>query len=260
MSKKTPALQIVEKAWVWAGRDNPDYNPEICYGITLNKAKAALYNTLHDLGWILEFKELITDFSFRRAPSSDRVKMPPAPALEQLTEKQRHIIGHANGNNGREPGYRDYYCTTDGDPDCEHLVTLGLMKHGRTLNSHASSRYYLLTEDGALAALSDAVIERRRAEQIVPWIPHLANEKGMLHLESIEANPDILALIPADAPCRIYSSQWGYYWRPKSSGYGTKDEAGIYTFKDAYGRTRHCGSEKGIWYDFVVESTQESAA
>lgn len=264
MKQKKSNLEIVEKAWWWYDNENDcmgSYRDNCyCHGETLSKAKSALFRELKDIGYLDTFAQLFEGFIFRRAPDRDRVKMPTAPVLETLTEEQRHIIGHANGNDSSEPGYRDHYCTADGNPDCEHLVSLGLMKHGRTLESHTSSRYYLLTEDGAMAALSDTVIERRQAEQVIPWVPHLANEKGMLCLESIKANPELLTLIPECSPCRIYSSQWGYYWRPNGRGYGPKEDAGIYTFKDAYSRTSHCGSEKGIWYDFLIEPPQEHAA
>lgn len=48
---------------------------------------------------------------------------------------------------------------------------------------------------------------------------------------------------------RIWSNEHCLYWRANRSGY-TSDirEAGIYTFKEAYAATNHCGSEKGITY------------
>ena len=60
--------------------------------------------------------------------------------------------------------------------------------------------------------------------------------------------------------CRIYSWEWGYYWRANGCGYGSKDDAGIYSFEDAYDYTNHCGSEKAIWYELIEEETQEQAA
>ncbi len=185
------------------------------------------------------------------APDEDLVQLPEAPVLKQLTEHQRHIIGHANGNAGREPGWRDYYCTADGDKDCEHLVTLGLMRHGPRVHSHQSSRYYLLTKDGALAALSDAVIPRKRAEAIMPFTPR-AVDNGLLSLESIKSNPSLRRELTGKQ-CLILSEQWGYFWRPKGSGYGTESEAGIYDWEDAFAATHHCGPEKRIFYKLIEQ-------
>lgn len=254
------ALQIVEKAWWWYDKENSQPDKCHCYGETLSKAKASLFRDLKEVGYLDSFSDLFCGFIFRRAPEKDRVKMPIAPVLETLTEKQRHIIGHSNGNYSDNPGHRDYYCTTDGNPDCEQLVSIGLMKRGRTINAHKSSRYYILTESGALAALSDAVIERHRAERIMPWVPSLVEDAGMLSLASIEDNENLLQAIPENSLCRIYSAQWGYYWRANCAGYSSKSDAGAYAFKDAYMHTRHCGREKGIWYDFVAENKEGCAA
>ena len=51
---------------------------------------------------------------------------------------------------------------------------------------------------------------------------------------------------------RIWSNQWGVYWRSGRAGYThQRDEAGIYTLADAFNATSHCGQEKGIYYDFI---------
>tara|TARA_B110001454_G_scaffold54930_2_gene53697 strand:- start:1247 stop:2026 length:780 start_codon:yes stop_codon:yes gene_type:complete len=257
---KNKHLTIVEKAWQYTDRESDYPNKHgITRGTTLGKAKYSLFLELSDTGWLDSFMDIFNDFSFRRAPEEDNVRMPAAPVLEKLTKEQRHIIGHANGNSDREPGWRDYYCTSDGDQDCEHLVELGLMKHGRILDTANTSRYYLLTEEGALAALSDAVISREKAEGIIkPWVPSPV-ENGMLGLESIKENPELKDRFK-NMKCRIYSWEWGYYWRMNGCGYASKDDAGIYSFEDAYDRTNHCGSEKGIWYEIIEEEAQEQAA
>jgi len=47
----------------------------------------------------------------------------------------------------------------------------------------------------------------------------------------------------------IWSGQWESYWRPDGFGY-TKDldQAGIWTFEQAFKRTCGCGPEKRIEY------------
>lgn len=64
------------------------------------------------------------------------------------TKAQREIIEHSLGLNWKKEPYRNHYCTADGDPRLEALVTLGLMKHGCTLND-GRDRYYHVTAEGA---------------------------------------------------------------------------------------------------------------
>jgi hypothetical protein len=55
-----------------------------------------------------------------------------------------------------------------------------------------------------------------------------------------------------EKPVRIWSNQWGAYWRSGRAGYAyQRDEAGTYTLADAFDATSHCGQEKGIYYDFI---------
>lgn len=50
----------------------------------------------------------------------------------------------------------------------------------------------------------------------------------------------------------IFSDQWGAYWRSGRAGYTyKKEDAGIYTFEDAFDATCHCGPEKFIYYKFI---------
>jgi hypothetical protein len=257
------ALTIVKKAWFYNSHEYMDdlhIGQAIARGETVSKAKYALYLELKDAGWDITFMDVCREFSFRRYPDEDMVRVPVAPVLETLTDKQRHIIGHANGNDSREPGFRDYYCTTIGHADCEHLVSLGLMFHGRELGGISNSRYYLLTEAGKIAALSDAVITRAKSETIFkPWVPHLVDKDGFISLEAIKANPQLEKQFTG-MRCRIYSNQWGYYWREKCAGYGKQPEAGIFDFSYALGRTHHCGPEKDIWFDLLNKESGEVAA
>lgn len=48
---------------------------------------------------------------------------------------------------------------------------------------------------------------------------------------------------------RIWSGEHMMWWRPGRSGYTTGlDQAGIYTFAEAWAATKHCGPEKQIQY------------
>jgi len=52
----------------------------------------------------------------------------------------------------------------------------------------------------------------------------------------------------------IYSRQWNTWWRPDGNGYTNEiEEAGIYTFEDAWRRTCHCGPEKKIEFHSVYK-------
>lgn len=54
---------------------------------------------------------------------------------------------------------------------------------------------------------------------------------------------------------RIWSGEHGAYWRAESSGY-TSDSlsAGVYEFDEAWRRTRHCGPEKRIAFEPIIQT------
>lgn len=58
---------------------------------------------------------------------------------------------------------------------------------------------------------------------------------------------------------RIWSDERQAYWRVNGAGY-TDDwnvaDPGIYTLKEAYERTIHCGPEKKIFFEFLPENYQ----
>lgn len=55
-----------------------------------------------------------------------------------------------------------------------------------------------------------------------------------------------------DRLCRIWSAEWGLYWRPNGCGYTVHpDQIGIYTLADALRRSGHCGPEKHIFYELI---------
>jgi|KBSMisStaDraftv2_1062788.scaffolds.fasta_scaffold03115_13 hypothetical protein len=50
----------------------------------------------------------------------------------------------------------------------------------------------------------------------------------------------------------IWSGEHRLWWRPHYAGYTSKiEEAGIYTFEDAFAHTRHCGPEKKIVFELA---------
>ncbi len=53
---------------------------------------------------------------------------------------------------------------------------------------------------------------------------------------------------------RIWSDQWGAYWRSGRCGYTYKiAEAGIYTLEEAYDASGHCGLEKHIEFEIYKD-------
>lgn len=67
-----------------------------------------------------------------------------------MTSEQREIIHHSLGLGSAKKPYRDYYCTSAGDPILEAMVTAGWMKPGNKINE-GRDQYYLVTAAGAAA-------------------------------------------------------------------------------------------------------------
>lgn len=50
----------------------------------------------------------------------------------------------------------------------------------------------------------------------------------------------------------IYSNEHFAFWRANAQGYtNSKEQAGVYTFEEAWAATNHCGPEKRIAYHLV---------
>jgi hypothetical protein len=72
-------------------------------------------------------------------------------------------------------------------------------------------------------------------------------------LTDLKGDPARRALL-GNKRVRIWSGEWGMYWRPNYSGY-TRDglEAGVFDFDEAWLHTSHCGPEKRIEFRIVQE-------
>jgi hypothetical protein len=74
-----------------------------------------------------------------------------------------------------------------------------------------------------------------------------------VRLRNFQLHPDRAAKYAGQA-VRIWSGEHGAYWRANRSGYTTSRlMAGTYAFQDALAYSRHCGPEKRIAFEFVVE-------
>lgn len=69
-------------------------------------------------------------------------------------------------------------------------------------------------------------------------------------LESLVDYKELTQRIP-NVSVLIYSQEHGMFWCAEASGYTrSRENAGIYTFQDAWACTHHCGPEKGIAFVF----------
>lgn len=73
-----------------------------------------------------------------------------------------------------------------------------------------------------------------------------------LRLDEISNLDDAVAAPFRGRSVRIWSAEWRAWWRPDGRGYTDKiNDAGIYSFEDAWSRSAHCGPEKGIIYELA---------
>jgi hypothetical protein len=65
-------------------------------------------------------------------------------------------------------------------------------------------------------------------------------------LERLKRWPEMKRRFPV---VRIYSAEWGAYWRNTGQGYTENpNESAIWSIEEALRRTNHCGPEKQIQY------------
>jgi hypothetical protein len=250
---------IVKKCWFFI-YDNDHSCTGHIFGETLGKAKYQFYLDVDGY----EFMEFFKGYSFKREPKMDLLEPVPMDIISTLTEKQLNVICHANGNDSRRPGHRSYFNRSDVDNwIMKSLVTLDLMD-GPHKACGGSSYNWHLTEFGCLAAMSllpiranelNSTLEKRN--QVIEWMvtKALNLEVGSrFNMRMFKVNP---GLIKSINKCKVLirSSQWGSYWRPNGSGYTErKSDAGVYDFEDAFLSTRHCGPEKGIYFQIAEQA------
>jgi hypothetical protein len=244
---------IVKKCWFFVYDDDYSCTGHI-FGETLGKAKYQHY--LECGGY--EFKGFFCNYSFKRDPSMDLLEPVPMEVIHALAPKQLQIICHANGNDSSQPGHRSYFNKSNADDALmKGLVELKLMS-GPHKACGGSSFNWHLTEFGCMAAMSllpiradrlESTIEQRN--QIIEWLDTKTIDLEIgksFNMRMFKVNPSLMSLIEK---CEVFirSSQWGMYWRANGSGYTErKSEAGIYDFNEAFLSTRHCGREKGIYF------------
>lgn len=71
-----------------------------------------------------------------------------------ITSREFEVIAHALGTRGKEPGYRNHFCTGEGSDDypaCESLVAKGLME--RHTRSWTPDYIYTVTPAGRVFVL-----------------------------------------------------------------------------------------------------------
>ena len=60
------------------------------------------------------------------------------------SDRALEIMRHTLGADSRNPGYRNYYCASEGDELLEGMVAKGYMLRGGTING-GRDRYYSVT-------------------------------------------------------------------------------------------------------------------
>ncbi len=133
---------------------------DIKYGDTASKVR---YQT--GLEWEIDtpyWMQIIV----HRSPADDLFEPRPLSILSALSDEQKHIIAHSNGNGSSSPGHREYYNCNENDSDLLKLVAIGLMLGPQKSGMLAEgSAYFFLTKKGKEAALS-MLPRRRDASQI----------------------------------------------------------------------------------------------
>jgi hypothetical protein len=83
-----------------------------------------------------------------------------------MTDEQIQILRHTLGADAKRPGYRNHYCAGDGDavPDCEALVTMGLMRLARDV-PELGGKTYCATARGIALVLKPADIKRMERDR-----------------------------------------------------------------------------------------------
>lgn len=127
----------------------------IVYAETRPKAKYQ-YKLQSDI-WDFDNPSDWIHVKVKRAYDHDLYMPEPLDIISMLSDHQRNIIAHANGNNTISPGGRCHYYTSIDDPGLLHLVSVGLLSgphHYGSKNLLPNYAYFFLTEYGIKAAFS----------------------------------------------------------------------------------------------------------
>ena len=153
--KEKPTKRAWRGALDWAdhglscSEDHTGY--DVVYAETRSKARY-----LFSLKWDFEDSSWI-NIKVKRSPENDLYEPKPVEILSKLTDEQKKVIAHSNGNSDNFPGNRDnYYCSAK-DPDLLKLVSLKLMigpQHVGNKMLLPGNGYFYLTETGKEAAFS----------------------------------------------------------------------------------------------------------
>lgn len=133
--------------------------PDIRFAPTRGKARASIISDMRDAwncDWIDAAKEIT---SIRRAHERDII-LPRRHHLARILKPEvLDIVVHAYGGRGVKAGYRDYFFTSNDDPDLRALVDAGLFRIGQTYprerNPDQAMTYFHLTDLGRLVAAGE---------------------------------------------------------------------------------------------------------
>ena len=62
------------------------------------------------------------------------------------SKRELEVMRHSLGADSRSPGFRNYYCASDGDELLEGMVSKGYLKRGGTING-GRDRHYFVTDE-----------------------------------------------------------------------------------------------------------------
>lgn len=83
-------------------------------------------------------------------------------------------------------------------------------------------------------------------------MPCAESEPRVARIGARALGPQVIAGF-AGRTVRIWSDEWGAWWRPGGAGYTNREAlAGEWRFEDALREVSHCGPEKRIFLDILA--------
>lgn len=240
----------------------------LTYGPTRDKARANFFKAnRHDFDQ--DFIGFCRDFKVLREPASDRfIFSPPAP-LSPLSSDAKALLTTGCSSLSHRRSVDNGITVFNNIANLlqyplNELLSQGLLDEGIP-GVHFTR--YPLTQKGLQLRLALLSAIKPLSGRDIEWLtcePHYrhGDERidmyNLKDLECLVPYPVMLDSLP-DVNVFIHSGEWGAYWREDGAGYSNKKEnAGVYTFKEAYDTTHHCGPEKGI--NFILIGAQSKAA